>query len=119
MVMSVDLSIGHPLTRDVGGTWVSRVSAQWLTLGAEVLLDRGGLDATTRDALNAAAALDRKILTEDIASQRPDLILVHRTRAFDWMAWARSDPALAEQIEAYRTHQTVGDVIILRRMEGS
>lgn len=116
--ISVDLSIGHPLTRDVGGTWVSRVSAQWLTLGAEVLLDRGGLDAATRDALKAAAVLDRKMLTEDIISQQPDLILVHRARAFDWMAWARSDPVLAEQLKAYRTYQTVGDVTILRRAGG-
>jgi hypothetical protein len=26
LTMSADLSIGHPLTRDVGGTWVSRVT---------------------------------------------------------------------------------------------
>src|SRR5665213_3412808 len=115
LVMSADLSIGHPLTRDVGGTWVSRVSAQWLTFGAEVRLDRGHLDAATEAALKDCIALDKKFLAEDIASRHPDLILVERTSGFDWMAWARSDSGLAAEMAPYRPERTVGDVVILQR----
>jgi hypothetical protein len=36
----------------------------------------------------------------------------------DWLAWARSDPALAEQLQSYRPYKTIGDVLILRRADG-
>ena len=115
LILSSDLSIGHPLTRDVGGIWVSRTSALWLTLGAEVLLERGNLDGATQAALKNALAIDKKMLTEDIAGQHPDLILVHLTRGFDWMAWAHSDPRLKAALAAYRPARTIGDVVILQR----
>lgn len=115
LILSSDLAVGHPLTRDVDGIWVSRTSALWLARGAEVLLDRGNLDDAAKAALKDSVALDRKNLTEDIASRHPDLILVQLVRGFDWMAWARSEPALAAEMAAYQPARTVDDVMILRR----
>jgi hypothetical protein len=39
--------------------------------------------------------------SEDLARARPDIVLLERV-AFDWGAWARSDPALAEHLKNYR-----------------
>jgi purine nucleoside permease len=87
------------------------------------------LDAQTNVRLNAYAASDRAMLTQDIARQRPDVILVERAATFmrwwhgpegsrapfDWANWANSDPMLAQQLEHYREYKTVDDVLILRR----
>jgi hypothetical protein len=74
------------------------------------------LDPQTDARLEAYAARDRAMLAEDIARNRPDVILVDLMS--DWLAWARSDPALAEQMRSYRDYQKVGDVLILRRADG-
>jgi hypothetical protein len=118
LMIGGDLAVGHPITRQVGGIWVSRVSAQWITGG--VWLRRLGetLDPATDARLEAYAGLDRTMLIEDIARNRPDVILIQLMPGFDWPAWARVDPALAAELEAYRPYQTVRDVLILRRSEG-
>ena len=114
---SVDLSVGHPLTRQVGGVWVGRAGQLWMTLGAEFRRDSEKLDAETAARLEAITAYDRQLLAEDIARERPDVILVQRSRGFDWMAWANADPAMAAQIKAYRADRTVDDMVILRRAD--
>jgi hypothetical protein len=76
------------------------------------------LDPQTDVRLKAYEESDRSMLTEDIASHRPDVILVQIMKDIDWLAWARSDPALAEQLQSYRAYKTIGDVLILRRAEG-
>jgi hypothetical protein len=119
LILSADMSIGHPIVRQVGGVWVGRTCALWLTLGAESRRIREILDPQTDDRLKAYAKSDRLVLSEDIARNRPDIILVQLMKDIDWLAWARSDPALAELLQSYRTYKTVGDVLILRRVEGS
>ena len=118
LALSSDIGIGHPLTRQVGGIWVSRVSALWITTGVWLRRLNETLDPQTDARLEAYAARDRAMLTEDIARHQPDVILVDLMKAFDWLAWARSDPALAEQMRSYRDYQKVGDVLILRRADG-
>jgi hypothetical protein len=115
LALSGDLSVGHPITRAVDGAWVGRVSALWITLGAELRRAAGPLDAATEARLKAYMAQDRRMLTEDIAHNRPDVILVQRRPGLDWLGWARSDPRLAGELAAYRPGRTVGDVLILRR----
>jgi hypothetical protein len=114
--LSADLAVGHPLTRAVQGTWVSRVSALWITAGVMLRRKHESLDAQTDARLEAYAARDRAMLTQDIASRQPDVILVDQElQGFDWLAWANSYPALAAQLKAYRPDQTVGGILILRR----
>jgi hypothetical protein len=114
LAITSDISLGHPLVRQVGGVWVGRVCSNWITLG--VLLRRRSetLDAATAARLDAYEALDRAWLREDIAKSRPDIILVEKV-SFDWEAWARSDPALREQLDAYREVDTMRGIMILQR----
>jgi hypothetical protein len=114
LTITSDSSLGHPLVRQVDGVWVGRVCSNWITIG--VLLRRRSetLDAETAARLDAYEAFDRAILTEDIARSRPDVILVEKVY-FDWDAWARSDPVLREQLEAYREAATVKGIVILQR----
>jgi hypothetical protein len=114
LTITSDISLGHPLVREVGGVWVGRVCSNWISTG--VLLRRRfeTLDAKTAARLDAYEAFDRVILVEDIARSRPDVILVEKGY-FDWDAWARSDPRLREQLEAYRVVDTLDPVVILQR----
>jgi hypothetical protein len=118
LALSADISIGHPIVRQAGGIWVGRACALWLTLGVETRRSTETLDPQTDVRLKAYEESDRSMLTEDIASHRPDVILVQIMKDIDWLAWARSDPALAEQLQSYRAYKTIGDVLILRRAEG-
>jgi len=118
LALSADISIGHPIVRQAGGIWVGRACALWLTLGVETRRSTETLDPQTDARLKAYEESDRSMLTEDIASHRPDVILVQIMKDIDWLAWARSDPALAEQLQSYRPYKTIGDVLILRRAEG-
>ena len=118
LALSSDLAIGHPLTRQVGGIWVSRVSALWITAGVWLRRRNETLDPQTDARLEVYAARDRAMLAEDIARHQPDVILVDLMKTIDWLAWARSDPALAEQMRSYRDYQKLDDVLILRRADG-
>jgi hypothetical protein len=119
LALSADLATGHPLTRQVEGTWVSRVSAQWITAGVHLRRMSETLDPAVDARLEADAARDRAMLTEDIALNRPDVILVQLTNRFDWLAWARSDPALAAQMALYHPYMTLDNVLVLRRADSS
>jgi hypothetical protein len=117
IVISADLSIGHPLVREIGGQWVARVCSQWITAG--IILQRDeDLDEATRLRLEAHGARDRDILAEDIRSGRPDIILIHEDW-LDWTKWALSDPGLADALSSYRRVDTVNDVAIWARSEKS
>jgi hypothetical protein len=132
LAITGDLSIGHPLTRQVDGIWVGRSHSLWITECVLLRQKYETLDAQTNARLNAYAARDRAMLTQDIARQRPDVILVERAAtfmrwwhgpegsraSFDWANWANSDPVLAQQLEHYREYKTVDDVLILRREDG-
>jgi hypothetical protein len=118
LAITADLAFGHPLVRQVGGTWVSRVSAEWITSGAVARQLTETLDPATKARLAAYARRDRAMLTEDIARNRPDVIVVQPSpiKGFDWMTWARSDRDLAAQMAAYRPYAIVEGVRILRRV---
>jgi hypothetical protein len=114
LAITSDISVGHPLVREMGGVWVGRVCSNWIANG--VLLRRRfeTLDAKTAARLDAYEAFDRAMLVEDIARSRPDVILVEKAY-FDWDAWARSDARLREQLEAYREAGAVTGIVILQR----
>ena len=114
LVISSDISVGHPLVRQVGGTWVSRIGSLWVTAGVLTRTEREVLDANTAKTLAAYAERDRATLEEDIRQNRPDIIVIDRV-AFDWEAWARADPGLAEQLAAYQTAASLDHYVILQR----
>ena len=114
LVISSDISVGHPLVRQVGGTWVGRVGSLWVTAGVLTRIDREVLDADTARKLAVYAERDRATLEQDIRQNRPDIIVIDRV-AFDWEAWARADPGLAEQLAAYRAAASLDRHVILQR----
>ncbi|MGN6572424.1 MAG: hypothetical protein ACTHLO_13530 [Pseudolabrys sp.] len=117
LALTADLAVGHPLVRQVGGTWVSRVSAQWITAGVWLRRLNEHLDPATDARLEAYLQRDRAWLADDIGRNHPDVILVQPLSRFDWLAWARADPVLAAELDAYRPYATVDGVKILRRNE--
>jgi len=121
LAISEDLAIGHPLTRQVEGIWVSRVPSLWISAGVLLREKYETLDAQTTARLDAYAARDRAMLAEDIARQQPDVILVglRINDTFNWLTWAKSYPILSQQLQHYREYETVDDVLILRRGDSS
>jgi hypothetical protein len=115
LALTADLAYGHPLVRQVDGTWVSRVSAEWITAGVMLRRLNEMLDPATDARLEAYMRRDRAMLTEDIVRNRPDVIVVQPMQGLDWLAWTKADPALAAALAAYRLYATVEGVRILAR----
>jgi hypothetical protein len=113
-IISPDIAVGHPLVRQVGGTWVMRGPFLWVTAGVIKRTRQEALEADTAKRLAAYAERDRAAIVEDIRQNRPNIIVIDRT-AFDWEAWARADPALAEQLAAFRTVASPNGYVILHR----
>jgi hypothetical protein len=57
------------------------------------------------------------MLAEDIRRNRPDIIVVEKD-VFDWEAWARADPLIAERLRPYRPAAAIGPFVVLRRAGG-
>lgn len=127
LMISPDLAIGHPLVRQLGGTWVGRTGHLWISAGAFERLVKEKPDAETAAALRRLAARDRDMLVEDIRRNRPDVILIERG-VFDWYAFAHADPAIAAELAAYTEIAAVdltmnflpnGTVVVLGRNKGA
>ncbi|MGE3150553.1 MAG: hypothetical protein AB7K04_15965 [Pseudorhodoplanes sp.] len=116
LIITSDLSVGHPLTRQAGGTWVSRVPSTWITAGVISRRGAGPLDPQTAARLDAYEQRDRDMLAEDIRRNKPDVIVTER-ELFDWDAWARAQPAVAEELKAYRVAAEIGYFRILQRTD--
>ncbi len=115
IALSDDLGVGHPLVREVGGTWAGRQPSLWITTFVRLLQGRGGIDPATDARLSAYAARERAGFVQDVLREKPDIILLDRISRFDWLAWAKSDPRLASALNRYREGQTVGGITILSR----
>lgn len=92
--------VGHPSTRDAGGRWVGTYSCRWIT----ALASNEAADGAAQAGLASPVTWlerDREILRRDIAERQPDIILVDRRGNFDWLAWAREDPATAMLLDHY------------------
>jgi hypothetical protein len=105
--------MGFPLTRQLGGTWVGRTCGQWISAGAMVE-KMEGVDAATAAILDRYIARDRAALTEDIARNKPDIILVDRIH-HDWLKWAQADAALARELTGYHELLSAHGILVLRR----
>ena len=118
LTLSIDLSVGFPLTREVEGTWVGRVASLWVTADVWHQQLAGARDAATLATLKAYAERDRRMFTEDVVRGRPDIILVDHRQQVPWAAWLASYAPLAEAMTAYRKVRTLGEIDILARTEG-
>ncbi len=115
MTLSTYLWTGFPVTRMVEGTWVGRVSMLWVTGGVWHRRQNEALDAQTAARLDAYAARDKAMFTEDLARNRPDVIVVDRHDGNPWTDWVNSYPPLAAEMAHYRIYRSIKDFDVLRR----
>ena len=115
LALSFRQSLGHPLTRTIGGAWVGRYWGLWAT-GLAVLMDeRAGGDAALRAKAEAYFEKDRLATAEDIEGRRPDIVLIDETPGFDFSKWIAGSPRLEAAMAKYKTIETVDGVEILQR----
>jgi hypothetical protein len=115
MTISGDIALGHPLIRELHGTWVERVCSQWASYGVISRERRDpAMSPAERALLDEIVAIDRAHLVEDITSGRPQVILIDHRR-YDWATWARADARLAAALSSYRYDSSIDGVDIYVR----
>jgi hypothetical protein len=110
-------NLGHPLVRDIGGLWVGRTWGLWATGGAVLMKARVGDDPVLRAKADAYFENDRLMLTQDIESQRPDIVLLQETIGFDFAQWIAGSPRLQAAMTHYRLVETIDGVEIFQRRD--
>lgn len=109
--------IAFPLTRKLKGTPLWPVPFQWVSAGAERLLQSATLDPAIRDRIARYARADRQDLVQSIQTGRPDVILIGEGAD---ERWALGHPEVAAALRAYRQVESVDGVEIwLPRTEPS
>jgi hypothetical protein len=99
--ISEGLGAGFPLTRNVDGVWVQRTQGLLMTAGARYLIATHPGDAALAARLAPIIARDRDMVAEDIASNRPDAILIGRIGT-GFARWALEDSVLKAALRDYR-----------------
>ena len=116
LTLTDHLALGHPLVRQIHGTWVGGSCAQVLTAGALLARSSSETTAAERSKLNDIMNFERRQVLADVRNGRPDVILVdtllQSSVPFDWLAWAKSDPELQTELRRYREVEGVGRVRI-------
>jgi hypothetical protein len=114
LAVSGEAGIGHPLTRALGGTWVSREQNIWVAAYGRYLDQHGAPDAATLATLERHAATERQWLIEDIRRIPPTVVLIDNLTD-DWGGWLRSHPDIADLLKDYRLAETFDRVDVLIR----
>lgn len=116
LTMTDHIGLGHPLVRQIHGTWVGSSCAQLLAAGAILRQNSAQPDPAEQTKLNGIIDFERRHLLADIRSGRPNVILVDTyllsSFPFDWLAWANADPELQAELSRYREVEDVGRVRI-------
>lgn len=105
--LTSQLEIASPLHREVGGTLINSGPCLWITLGA-ARRRVATTDTVVIARLNELEAFERAQLLADFTATAPDIILSGGD-LFDWMAWARQEPQLAEILGDFMLVASVGD----------
>jgi len=110
------VALGHPLVRQIDGTWVGSSCVQLLSAGAMLLQNSSQPTQAEQARLDSIIDFERRQLLADVRNGRPDVILVDTylqgSVPFDWLAWANSDPELQTELSRYREVEDVGRVRI-------
>jgi hypothetical protein len=112
-----DMSVGFPITRLVQGTWAQRSVSRWMAANARRIRTELSVGPDVASAMARYETLDRSMLRDDLLAKQPDIVLVEAkpTEAFDWLAWARTDPQLAAALDDYGLVKQIDDVQIWHR----
>jgi hypothetical protein len=116
LMLSAAAVIGHPMVRELGGTWVSRQQAFWVREIVRRALKDGTIDQATADRLAGYVALERAGLIEDFRKQPPDVVVIDNQNS-DWGSWAAADPELSALLKPYVSVKNINGIEILRRAD--
>jgi hypothetical protein len=113
LAISYNIGVGHPLVRQVGGTWVGGNPSLWITGGAEW---RRAHQPTPeeRAELDRYVALDRAMLVDALRNRKPDVIVIQKV-PMDFEKWARADREIDDLLKPYREAVTTSEMLVLRR----
>ena len=110
--LAEQLDVGHPLTRRLGGQWIGRQNALWISNCVSQILTAKNVDDATKAKLVAYAQRDRAEFAEDVRAGAPDILLAETTQ---FRQWAQMTPELAPLFEAYALKAKVGEIEIWTR----
>jgi len=116
LMLSAAAVIGHPMVRELGGTWVSRQEAFWVREVVRRALKDGTIDQATADRLAGYVAHERAGLIEDFRKQPPDVVVIDNQNS-DWGSWAAADPELSALLKPYVSVKNINGIEILRRAD--
>ncbi|WOH66467.1 hypothetical protein [Bradyrhizobium sp. BWA-3-5] len=116
LMLSAANDIGHPMVRELGGTWVSRQQALWVREVVRQSLRDGIIDQAAADRLAGYVARERAGLIEDFRKQPPDVIVIDNQNS-DWGSWATADPELSALLSPYIPVKNIDGIEILRRAD--
>ncbi|BAT61762.1 hypothetical protein GJW-30_1_04323 [Variibacter gotjawalensis] len=106
LLIGSNISTGHPLVRRLGGRWVGTLPCIWAAHGARLRRMFGGVSPEADRRLDDHIAREKAVLIADIRDKKPEVILFNHY-AFDWYAWAKSDPVIAELLNDYEQATTI------------
>lgn len=113
LTISGDIALGHPLVRQLSGTWVDRLHSHWITLNAKkIFAAEPQLPQARRAAIEKWLQFDKASLLNDISTQKPDIILVEEGW---WQRWAHEQADIEAALAPYRVAGRAADTTILAR----
>lgn len=110
--LAEQLDVGHPLVRQLGGTWIGQQNCLWVSWGVRYLLGQGLAASGERARLLEYMRKDEEVFADDINLGKPDILLVESNEV---LSWARRQPALSAIFRNYGHVANVGEVSIWRR----
>ncbi|MDE2361961.1 MAG: hypothetical protein KGM42_04715 [Hyphomicrobiales bacterium] len=105
--LAEELDVGHPAVRLVDGQWVGRRNAIWVNNCVNRILQTTQVDAAKRARLVNFAREDRRLLAEDVAAGRPDVILVESAALREWTT---RTPELAHVLDGFEKAAQAQDI---------
>jgi hypothetical protein len=100
LAISSDISIGHPLTRLVQGTYVGTNPSQLFTNTALSIREQPTASPELKARMNVWIARDRALLESEIRDRHPDIILADHDN-YDWEDVREHQPELLELLKGY------------------
>jgi hypothetical protein len=116
LILSAAAVIGHPMVRELDGTWVSRQQAFWVREIVRRAQMYGTIDAATAARLEGYIARERAGIVEDFKKLPPDVVVIDNQNS-DWGKWAAADPELSALLKSYIPVKNVDGIEILRRAD--
>jgi len=111
IAMARQLDFGHPVTRRLGGTWVGRPNALWVSSFAAQLL-KTAATPERRARLEDYRRRDLAGFAEDMRAGRPDVVVVENAATREWV---ETQPETAGVLAEYEMAGKAEDIEIWTR----